>query len=42
MKEYSAFLTLAGALFALIFALVTAKKVMKFDEENFTLDKIGS
>ena len=41
MKEYSAFLTLAGALFALIFALVTAKKVMKFDEGNDLMKKIS-
>ena len=41
MKDYSAFVTLAGALIALIFAIVTAKKVLKFDEGNDLMKKIS-
>ena len=41
MKEYSAFITLAGALLALIFAVYTARKVMKFDEGNDLMKKIS-
>lgn len=41
LKEYSAFVTLAGALIALVFALFTAKKVMNFSEGNETMKKIS-
>ena len=41
MAKYSAFITLAGALLAIIFAIFTAKKVMKFDEGNDLMKKIS-
>ncbi len=41
MQNYSAFLTLAGALIALIFAALTAKRVLGFDRGNDRMKKIS-
>ena len=42
LANYSAWLTLAGAVFAILFALFTAKKVLKFDQGNDLMKKISS
>ncbi len=41
MENYSAFLTLAGSLIAIIFAVITAKKVMSFSEGTEKMKKIA-
>ena len=41
LREYSAFFTLAGSVFALLFAVFTALKVLKFSEGNETMQKIS-
>ncbi len=41
MENYSAFLTLAGSMIAIIFAIVTAKKVMKYSEGTEKMKKIA-
>ena len=41
LRDYSAFITLAGALIALVFAILTAKKVLGFSEGNDTMKKIS-
>ncbi len=41
LNEYSAVVTLIGAALALVFAIFTAKKVLKFDEGNDQMKKIS-
>ncbi len=41
MENYSAFLTLAGSLIAIVFAIITAKKVMKYSEGTEKMKKIA-
>lgn len=41
MENYSAFLTLAGSLIAIIFAVIMAKKVMSFSEGTEKMKKIA-
>ena len=41
MENYSAFLTLVGSIIALVFAIVTAKKVMKYSEGTEKMKKIA-
>ena len=40
-NNYSVFITLIGSVIALIFAAITAKKVLKFDEGNDLMKKIS-
>ncbi len=41
MENYSVFLTLAGSIIAMIFAIVTAKKVMRYSEGTEKMKKIA-
>ena len=41
LKDYAAFFTLAGAVLAIVFAVVTALKVLKFSEGNELMQKIS-
>ncbi len=41
MENYSAFLTLAGSIIAIVFAIITAKKVMKYSEGTEKMKKIA-
>lgn len=41
MENYSAFLTLAGSIIAIIFAIITAKKVMSYSEGTEKMKKIA-
>ena len=41
MENYSAFLTLIGSIIAIVFAIITAKKVMKYSEGTEKMKKIA-
>ncbi|MBQ2829137.1 MAG: sodium-translocating pyrophosphatase [Clostridia bacterium] len=41
MENYSAFLTLVGSIIAIVFAIITAKKVMKYSEGTEKMKKIA-
>ena len=41
LREYAAFLTLAGSILAIVFAVFTALKVLKFSEGNDLMKKIS-
>ncbi len=42
MENYSSFVTLAGSIIAIIFAIITAKKVMSYSEGTDKMQKIAS